>query len=68
MGDTEGYFFQEAEADLAQGAAAVVPIDDVHHVRVAVDAVNVIEDDEMGGEAAFEFVVVLFVQVSVVDI
>ena len=68
MGDTEGDFFQEAETDLTQGAAAVVPIDDVHHVRVAVDAVNVIEDDEMGGEATFEFVVVFFVQVGVVDV
>jgi len=68
MGDTESYFFQEAEADLAEGAAAVIPINDVYHIRVAVDAVDVVEHDEMGGEAAFEFIVVLFVQVGVVDI
>ncbi len=68
MGDTEGYFFQEAQADLTQGAAAVIPIDDIDHIRFTVDAMYVIEDDEMGGKAAFEFVVVLFVEVGVVDV
>jgi hypothetical protein len=56
------------QADLAEGTAAVIPIDNVHHVRVAPDAMDVIEYDEMGGKAPFEFVVVLFVQVGVVDI
>jgi hypothetical protein len=68
MGDAEGYFFQEADTDLAQGAAAVIPISDVYEVGVAVDTVDIVEDDEMGRKAAFEFDVVLFMQVGVVDV
>ena len=74
------YFFQEAEADLSQGASAVIPIDDVDHVVVdpahilAIgfigNAADVGEDDEVGGEAIFEpaFCMILFMQVGIVDI
>jgi len=44
----EDYFFQEAEADLSQGASAVIPIDDVDHVGlgIALYPMDVGEDDD----------------------
>ena len=52
----EDYFFQEAEADLSQGASAIIPINDVDHVglSIALYAMDVGEDDEVGGEAVPE--------------
>ena len=50
------YFFQEAKADLSQGASPIIPIDDVDHVgfALALYAMDIGEDDEMGGEAVLE--------------
>ena len=68
----EDYFFQEAEADLPQGTSAIVPINDVDHIglSIALYAMDVGEDDEVGGEAVLEssFCMVLFMQVGIVDI
>lgn len=76
----EDYFFQEVEADLPQGAAAVIPVDDIDHVAVDLvdifavdligDAVDPCQDDEVSGKAISElsFVMIFFVQVGVVDI
>src|ERR1700761_1482107 len=67
-GDAEGDLLQEAEVDLAKVAAAIVPVDDLDFVRLVRDAADLIEDDEMRREAAFEFVMVLLVQIGVIDI
>lgn len=68
----EDYFFQEAEADLSQGASAVIPIDDVDHVGlgIALYPMDVGEDDEVGGETVLKptFCMILFMQVGIVDI
>ena len=68
MCNAEDDFFQEAEADLAEGAAAVIPIDDIDEVRFARDAADIVEDDEVGRKAAFEFIVIFFVQIGVVHV
>src|SRR5579872_5985673 len=68
MGDAEGDLFEEAKTDLAQGATAVIPIDDIDKIGFSGNAADIGEHDEMRGEAPFEFVVVLFVQIGVVDV
>ena len=67
-GDAIGDLLEKAEADLAKGSAAVIPIYDNDLIGLVRDATNLIEDDEMGREVAFEFVVVLLVQIGIVDI
>ena len=67
-GHAEGDLFEKAEADLAERAASIVPVDDVHFIGLVRDATDLVEDDEVGREATFEFVVVLFVQIGIVDI
>ena len=67
-GDTECDLLKEAEADLAEGTAAVIPVDDIYFVGLVGDLADLVEDDEMGREAAFEFVVVFFVEIGIVDI
>src|SRR6185437_8611964 len=68
MGDAEEDLFQKTKADLAEGSATVVPVNDLYLILFARDAANVVEDDEMGREASFEFIVILFVQVGVVHV
>ena len=67
-GDAKGDLLEKAEADLAESAASIVPVDDVHFIGLVRDATDLVEDDEVGGKATFEFVVVLFVQIGIVDI
>src|ERR1700734_209043 len=67
-GDTEGNLLKEAEADLPERAAAVIPVDDIYFVGLVGDLANLVEDDKMGREATFEFDVVFFVEIGIVDI
>ena len=67
-GDAEGDLLKEAEADLAKGTAAIVPIYYNDFIGLVRDATDLVEDDKMGREAAPEFVVTLFVQIGIVDI
>ena len=67
-GDAKGDLFQKAEADLAKGTAAIVPIDDIDHIGFGRDLPDGVQDDEVGWEAAFEFIMVLFMEIGIVDI
>lgn len=68
MADAEENSFQEAETQLPQRPAAIIPIYDVDNVFLAWKSSQLFENDEMRGKATLEFIVVLFVQVSIVDI
>jgi hypothetical protein len=67
-GDAEGDLFQKPHRDLTEGATAVVPVDDIHHVGLVRELADGVEDDKVSREMAFEFIVVLFMEVSVVHI
>jgi len=67
-GDAEGDLFQEAQGDLAEGATAVVPVDDIYHVGLVRDLVDSVEDDKVSREMPFEFIMVFFMQVGIVHI
>ena len=66
--DAEGDLFQKPHGDLTEGATAVVPVDDIHHVGLVRDLVDGVEDDKVSREMAFEFVMVLFVEVGIIHI
>src|SRR5579871_4525324 len=60
--------FQKPEVHLPQGAAAIVPIDDVDSVLGAGQPADLFQHDEMSGEASLELIMIFFVQVGIVDI
>lgn len=66
--DTEGNFLKEFHADLAQGAATIVPVDDIHHILLVRDPADGVEDDKVSRKVAFKFIMVLFMEVGVVHI
>ena len=53
---------------MPERAAAVIPVDDIYFVGLVGDLANLVEDDKMGREATFEFDVVFFVEIGIVDI
>ena len=67
-GDAEGDLFQEPQGDLAEGPAAIVPVDDIHHVGLVRNFPDGVQDDKVRREAAFEFVMVLFMEVGIIHI
>ena len=67
-GDAEGDLLQKAQADLTESTTAVVPIDDIHHVGLVRELVDSVEDDKVSRETAFEFVMVLFMEIGIVHI
>lgn len=68
MRDAEDYFFQEAEAYLPQGPSSIIPVDDIIETLVPILAPDIRQDDKMGREAAFELIVVLFMQVGIIEV
>ncbi len=67
-GDAEGDLFEKAKADLSKGTAAIVPVNNVHFFGLVRDSTDLVKDDKVGRKAAFEFVMVFFVQISIVDV
>lgn len=68
VGDAEDYFLQEASGYLPEGTAAIIPIHDIIQIFFTLFLPDLLQDDEVGGEAAPIFIVVLFVQVGIIDI
>jgi len=68
MRDAEDNFFQEPPCHLPEGAATIIPINDIVEIFFPILLPDLLEDDEVSGEAAFEFIMVLLMQVRVVDI
>ena len=67
-GDAESDLLQKPQADLTESATTIVPIDDIHHVGLIREFVDSVEDDKVCREVAFEFIMVLFVEVGIVHI
>lgn len=68
MADAKKDPFQKMEVHLPEGAAAVVPVDDVDPVLRAGQAADLFEHDEVGWETPSEFIVIFFVKIGIVDI
>ena len=67
-GDAEGDFLEKFHADLAEGPATVVPVDDVDGILLVRDFMDGVQDDKVRRKAAFEFIMVLFMEVGIIYI
>ena len=67
-GDAEGNFLKEFHADLTEGPAAIIPIDDIDHILLVRDFVDSVKDNKVRWKMAFEFIMVLFMEVGIIHI